>query len=272
MKYHDKISIILAAFNAESYIHSCMESVIHQTYPNWELLVINDGSYDQTEKIIKGFSDERIKYFSQKNKGVSMARNKGLEEMTGNYFCFLDADDYFPSNSLSSRLEIFKRNPDITFVDGKIKIYDKNLEKFNSIWSPSFRGNPLSELFAISGSCFFGPSWMIRKDKNEKYRFDEKLTHGEDLLFYIESAFHGGLYDYSDEVILQYRKGHHSAMKNLNGLENGYHSIFRTLRDKEEITMNQLEGFKRKARSIIFKSYLGHFRPVDALIFLFKKW
>ena len=116
------VSIIMAAFNSEVYISESIKSVVDQSYSNWELLIINDGSSDNTLNVSKSFSDSRIRIFDQKNMGVSAARNVGLINMTGQYLCFLDADDVMPKNSIKSRMNIFHQYPDISFIDG-IVIY-----------------------------------------------------------------------------------------------------------------------------------------------------
>jgi teichuronic acid biosynthesis glycosyltransferase TuaG len=265
------VSIITAVYNNEHFIDVAIRSVLEQTYDHWEHIIINDGSTDRSEQKINEFRDERIKYFYQENKGVSSARNTGLERMNGDYFCFLDADDYLPPDSLKNRLKIFEKDAAVRFVDGKINIYDRNLNILKSVWSPEFRGNPISELLSISGSCFFGPSWMIRRNNTLDYRFHEDLTHGEDLLFFIEAAAGGGLYDFTDEVILHYRKGHPSAMKNLGGLEEGYHYIYRQLQGMG-VTEEKTGKFRKKARNILFRSYLGHFHPVHAFMSQIRKW
>ena len=111
------ISIIMPAYNAEKFISAAISSVLDQTYSNWELLIVNDGSTDSTLEIIGSFRDDRIHTFNQENYGVSASRNIALKYMKGSYFCFLDADDMFPSISLESRLFMFQSNPELTFVD-----------------------------------------------------------------------------------------------------------------------------------------------------------
>src|SRR5690606_24677968 len=163
------ISVIMPAYNAAAYIHEAAQSVLSQSYPMLELIVVNDGSSDNTEEIIGGFSDSRIRYFSQQNKGVSAARNLGLREMEGNYFCFLDADDFMPSNSLLSRLKIFESNENVDFVDGRIEVYDARLTKVVRVWKPEYQGNPLPDLLQMTGDSFFGLSWMIRRKPETSY-------------------------------------------------------------------------------------------------------
>jgi glycosyltransferase involved in cell wall biosynthesis len=266
------ISIIMPAFNAEKYIESAIESVLNQTFDDWELIIINDGSYDNTEKIIRRYKDSRIKCFTQQNKGASVARNVGLENMSGDYFCFLDADDYLTPGSLEYRIRKLRINTDIDYLDGKVEIYDKKLVKKIDYWQPTYRGNPLTPLLNISSICFFSPTWMIRRVPNKKYQFHEKLSHGEDLLFFIELALEGGNYDFVEETIMHYRRGHSSAMTNIKGLENGYHYIFNSLKDLNKVTASQRRSFKLIAQKIIFKSYLGNYQLINAILSLMKKW
>ena len=267
------VSIILPFYNAGKYLADSIDSILGQTYTDWELLIINDGSIDDSEKIISDFNDSRIKYFSQKkNKGVSGARNLGLEIMSGDFFCFLDADDFMPPRSLELRYQKFQNNDNLEFVDGIIDTFSSDLKTKINTWKPSYSGNPLKELLKINDSCFFGLTWMIKKRADITYRFPEDITHGEDLLFFIELARHGGIYDFVDEAVLHYRKGHESAMSDLSGLENGYHQVYQAIKASKSASANQILHFKRKARKIIFNSYLGNYQVFNALRSLGRKW
>lgn len=109
------ISIVVPIFNSEKYLEACINSVINQTYQDWELILVNDGSTDSSMAICQKFahSDSRIKIFSQENKGQAAARNFGLQQATRLYVTFLDADDEIASNTLQDNLAILKTNPQI---------------------------------------------------------------------------------------------------------------------------------------------------------------
>jgi glycosyltransferase involved in cell wall biosynthesis len=111
------VSIILPVYNNEKYVRYSIDSVLSQNHANWELLVVNDGSTDTSKEIIESYSDKRIIKIHQQNKGVSGARNSAMKRMSGDYFCFLDADDTLSPNSLSSRLGIFLLDSGLDFVD-----------------------------------------------------------------------------------------------------------------------------------------------------------
>jgi glycosyltransferase involved in cell wall biosynthesis len=244
------VTIIMPAYNASPFIGEAIRSVIDQTHARWELVIVNDGSKDDTEKIIRTFADPRIQCYSQNNQGVSAARNTGLMHMKGQFFCFLDADDVLPPNSVAARLKPMS-DPAIAFVDGKVDVFDATLKNRLRTWTPVFSGYAKKSLTRLNENCFFGPTWMVRVVPGVTYQFDRTLTHGEDLFFYITIA-QTGKYTFVDETILKYRKSEVSAMGNLEGLARGYAS----LRKKINFRASDRIVFEMKARKIMFLSFL----------------
>lgn len=122
-----KFSVIIPVYNREDLVCNAVESVISQTYKNWELIIVNDGSTDGTGNILKQYEDnEKIKVIYQPNGGVSSARNKGLENSTGDYFAFLDSDDLWLPNHLSVLAEIAHNYPDAGFLATYAEIHMEN--------------------------------------------------------------------------------------------------------------------------------------------------
>ncbi len=265
----DLISVIMPVYNTERYISKAVNSVISQSHENWELLIVDDGSSDATESICLGYSDPRVFFFKQKHAGVSAARNIGLKKMKGNFFCFLDGDDFFPPNSLKNRLIIFKKNPNVSFVDGAVDRWNEDFTIRISTWNPNFRGNPIKDLIHLTGNSFFGPSWMIKVSKNTNYTMEEQLTHGEDLMFYIDLALSGGLYDYTSETCLNYRVHSTSAMSDLNKLANGY-KVIEELLENRGIDSGLIKSFRKKSKRIMFKSFLSSGQLIDGIKYLLK--
>ncbi len=249
------VSIIMPTYNAAKYVVEAIRSVIAQPFKNWELLIINDGSTDGTEDVILELPDPRIIYIKQEKQGVSAARNSALSKMTGDFFCFLDADDSFPPDSLMSRIELFQ-NPRIYFVDGQVLRMSSDMTRVNSEWNPHFQGKPLNDLVRLTGKSFLGLTWLIRRDKTKVYKFQEGLTHGEDLLFLMDLARNGGDYAFVNEPILHYRDTAGSAMKNLQGLENGYRHVEEEIGKWPELNKWDLAAFKLKWRKFMALDYL----------------
>lgn len=265
------ISIIMPVYNGANYIAEAIQSVLKQSYKNWELLIINDGSTDISEVIIYSFTDNRITYFKQENKGVGSARNLGLANMNGNYFCFLDADDVFPENSLTSRLSIFQKYPEISFVDGNVQYVDESLKPLNKSYIPNYQGEPFNRLIELDANCYFGNTWMIKRDKIVTYHFDTNITHAEDLLFYITIS-KGKTYTYTGDCILYYRQRNDSAMKNLKGLEIGYLQFYNIIKRQKIISANELYKLKRKIKTVLFKSYIKTLKLNSAMNIIVHKF
>lgn len=90
----NKVSLIVPVYNTSKYLEKCINSLINQTLKDIEIIIINDGSTDNSEKIIKKFNDKRIKYIAKQNEGIGKTRNLGIEKATGEYLAFVDSDDY----------------------------------------------------------------------------------------------------------------------------------------------------------------------------------
>lgn len=106
------VSVLMPAFNAESYIAKAIDSVLAQTYPNFELVVINDGSIDLTAKVVESYSDSRLRLINKpKNEGLAFARNAGLKAAKGRYVAWLDADDFAHPRRLERQVRILERMP-----------------------------------------------------------------------------------------------------------------------------------------------------------------
>lgn len=115
-----KISVVIPVYNAEKSLKRCLDSVVNQTYDNWEVIAINDGSSDNSYKILQEYElkDQRFKILSQSNHGPGYARNVGIRETTGEYIVFLDSDDYIENLYFQELVECVKKNhSDIVFID-----------------------------------------------------------------------------------------------------------------------------------------------------------
>jgi glycosyltransferase involved in cell wall biosynthesis len=262
------VSIIMPAFNAERFIGEAIISVLAQTYDNWELLIVNDGSTDATSAVIASFTDPRIRVFHQINKGIGSARNLGLDHVRGSLLCGLDSDDKLPSDSLECRVSVFEAEPHTDIVDGRVLFMDGELKNTVRVFLPHFEGDPFPDLIAFTGKSFMGFSWMIRWGPDHRERFSVDLTHGEDLLFYMQYA-NGKRYKAVDRTVLIYRRTGHSTMTNLRGLERSYIKIGKWLADSHRVSRSELHNYQRKRKRIMAGSYWKAGQPLLALRALF---
>jgi glycosyltransferase involved in cell wall biosynthesis len=171
-------SIILPVYNREKFISRAIKSVIDQTCKNWEMIIIDDGSTDNTRKIIEAFDDDRIKYFYQENKERSAARNNGISKSSGLYICFLDSDDYYLENHLQNLYDILSsRDHPVSFYFVLRAFESNNVISFPPLNDTGFRNN-FEMIFNIMIAT---PQACIHREILEKHRFNPEFKTGEDL-------------------------------------------------------------------------------------------
>ena len=181
------VSIIVPVYNAEKYLHRCVDSILNQTYKNFELILVDDGSKDCSPQMCDEYSlkDNRVKVIHQDNSGVSVARNAGLNFCSGQFVTFVDADDYIGSTMIHKMLSGFQCGADIV-ISGFVHCYEKQ-EKTVFVNAPEeFDLRTLKEnydTYKISNSV---GAKLYRRDLVGNIRFNNKVSMGEDLLFNLQ--------------------------------------------------------------------------------------
>lgn len=185
-----KISIIIPVFNAESYIERCINSILIQTYQNWELILVNDGSTDTSLQLCKKYHniDNRIIVIDKVNEGVSKARNLGIKIAKGEYITFIDADDYVEKDFLAS-LICYKSFDFVSLSHRRFGKENciKTLDKDYSFSLPNNFSNIISQKNNISLFILYPWAKLFKVDiiKRFKIQFCENLKLAEDSLFVI---------------------------------------------------------------------------------------
>jgi len=193
------VSIITAVYNGEKYIAGAIESVLRQTYNDWEYIIVDDGSEDGTEDIIKKYlADKRIIFIKQANNGCSSARNRGIETAQGELIAILDADDEFLHDKIEKQVKYMSENPDCIALGGCADYIDDCGEV---IFTSKLNLND-TELKARLPESPFINSWVVfRKQIFEKYRYEEKLKYAEDGYFFNMTAKEGKWANMQDTLI-----------------------------------------------------------------------
>lgn len=199
-----KCSIIIPLYNKEKCISATIKSVLAQTYKDFELLVVDDGSTDGSADIAKSFNDERIRYIRKENGGVSSARNRGVVEAIGDWILFLDADDTLDNNCLSTLCKPLTENNEIEISaarfhvskDGKKKISSRFC--FTGIIPHNYKWMFLNRYSLRTGCC------IIRKEILVRTQFDENLNRFEDMKCILEWIRNTNIY-LSDASVMTYQ-------------------------------------------------------------------
>lgn len=182
-----KVSVLLPVYNGELYLREAIESILGQTYTDFELIIMNDGSTDNSEQVVKAFHDSRIVYRKQTNQGLGATLNNAIRISRGEYLARQDADDYSYPDRFEKQIAFLERRPDCGVVGTWAKTIDSEVKK--RIWNkPPPHKQPPSESFAMKyvmlfDSPFVHSSVMIRKlvfDKVGLYSTGSPLLFPED--------------------------------------------------------------------------------------------
>ena len=208
------ISVIVPVYNAESYLAECIDSVLKQTYSDFELILVNDGSIDDSLKICKSYEDKRIIVIDQANAGVSSARNAGIEQSKGEYICFVDSDDTLPNDSLYTLYnEVITSRTDAVIAPFQYQYGNTYLPhalrqkvgvySYRDVLSDFIDDGTLSG-FYIGSVC----SALYKKSliDSNGIHFVEGLKNNEDGLFNFEYALAASNFSVIDSVAYNYRQ------------------------------------------------------------------
>ncbi|MGL5081746.1 MAG: glycosyltransferase family 2 protein [Microcoleaceae cyanobacterium] len=208
------ISVIIPSYNCDRYIGQAIESILAQTNTDYEIIVIDDGSQDSTQHVLYQYR-EKIHSVYQKNQGVSIARNHGIQLARGEFVAFLDADDLFLPDKLANQLAVFTVNPNLGIVhsgwqrmsgDGEILMDVKPWERVPKLDLESWlRWKPLGTM----GTLMFRRSWL-----QQVGGFEPGLTHAEDVDLVLRLSLKGCQADWLRQSTVCYRQHDQNTMRN----------------------------------------------------------
>lgn len=204
----DLISIIVPVYNSEKYLEQCIESIINQTYKKLEVILVDDGSTDNSKKICDEYAqkDSRILAIHKENQGVSSARNVGIEKANGKYIYFADSDDYLDCSLITEMYSNFQEN-DVDVVVCEYNCHNQN-ENVDNKLHYMFDEKKISfqELVMNNDYMVYGYLWnKMFKKKDIKKFFNEKVHVKEDLLFLLMNYENNTLYSVIRKPLYNYR-------------------------------------------------------------------
>lgn len=204
-------------YNAEQYVAEAIESVIRQTYTNWELIIVNDGSTDQSLTIAKKFESEKVKIFNQENKGQCAANNFGYQQSSGQYIKFFDADDVLSENMLEAQLALLSNSESALASAQWGRFYDDDLTSYRP--SPEECWQDMKPIDWICSSWKNGEPmmqcalWLIpRKVLEKSGLWNEELSLINDFEFFTRVILAADEIKFSSAATLYYRSGVSNAL------------------------------------------------------------
>jgi glycosyltransferase involved in cell wall biosynthesis len=212
-----KVSVIIPAYNSETFIKDSIQSVINQDYQNIEIICVDDGSTDNTKnQVMNNFPC--VLYFYQENKGPAAARNLGIKKSTGEYIAFLDSDDVWLPEKISMQMEKIFRNPKITIIHTNINIKMNGQIRDTAYPTDHQEGKIFENLLLQNGSVVCS-TLLVKKECIEKVGyFDEELRTSEDVHLLLRLAYYYDFYFLNKVLVI---KNHHGS--NLTNLNNIYY-------------------------------------------------
>lgn len=221
-----KVSIIIPSFNNEKYIGYAISSVLNQTYQNIEIIVVDDNSQDDTEKVVKSFENKDLTYIKlNKNMGASAAKNIGIQKSTGEYIAFLDSDDMYDKDKIDAQIDIIEldnsQGSDVGVVYCGIKIIDENAKVISEILAEG------REWDGINNGDFIGATALVKRECFDNIGlFDPNLKYFEDMDLYFRIHKNGYNFNFAQKPLYLYRIHANNVSKNreilLENIDNYY--------------------------------------------------
>lgn len=250
-----EVSVIIPLYNTEKYIAETIQSVINQSFTNWELIIIDDGSTDSSPSKVKSFlNDNRIKYHHQSNSGVSAARNNGIKLSEAKYIAFLDADDTWKKTNLEEKVNLLK-DETIDFVFSSMELINEHSVSINTflegtdedmlmhllLWDRDVVPTPCSNLV------------LKRKCTDDGLRFDPKFSTAadQDFCFYLISKHNGKRIP---QPLCNYRILANSMSRNIAIMEKDHIAVYKKA---ENNNLFRSYFFKKKCFSNLYSILAG---------------
>jgi glycosyltransferase involved in cell wall biosynthesis len=218
-----KVSVIIPAYNTMDFLPETLESVLKQTFDDFEVIIVNDGSSDNIEEWASQLTEPRVKLISQANQGPSAARNTGIAQAKGEYIAFVDADDLCEPSKLEKQVRCLDDNPAVGLVYSWISVIDEQGKATGRVITYDAQGDVLREI--LVRNIIYCPSVVVRRCCFDTVGlFEPNLRFNEDWEIWIRiaSRYHFAV---TKEPLVYYRQHPRNSSKNWQFMEEGYRIV-----------------------------------------------
>lgn len=247
------ISVIMPVYNNETYVSKAIESVLNQTIKDLELIIINDGSTDNTESVIKNYNDDRIKYYYQKNSGPGAARNYGMSLSKGEFIAFIDSDDMYKPNKLEEQLYFLSNNSQYSLVYCEAEVIDSDGNYVADVKSDSnYTIKEDMHAFMLFRQVIpVLPAIMIRRESYDAgFKYDESLFRGDDYDFVLKLSEKFNFY-YLPLNLYKYRRHTKNITNEQAKMEDGELKVLSQYSDEDFINKVNASNFSEFDKSLL---------------------
>lgn len=180
------LSIIIPTYNSEQFLSQTIQSILNQTYKNFELIIINDGSTDSSKSIIESFNDTRIKYYeNKKNKGIVFTRNYGLQLAKGEYIGMVDSDDIVYPEKFEEQITFLEKNKDFGMVGSWVKFIDVEGKRLSGSWKLNAPPEMIPSIMLFN-NYFVQSAVLSRRESISRFTFKVDFPTAQDYLMWVE--------------------------------------------------------------------------------------
>ena len=253
------VSIVIPAYNAAKFISETLESVIAQTFDNWEVIVVIDGATDTTENIVASYAskNKQITYLTKPNSGVSDTRNIGINKAKGKYIAFLDADDIWAKDNLEKKIRVLERDNSISWVYSNMDAIDEQSNPLNLTPAKGTDHEILKSILLWEREVVPGPCSNIivrRVDLGQNIRYDPKLSTAADQDFCLQLAGNNLKGTLIEEALWSYRILGNSMSRNVKVMETDHIKVYKKANQKG---LFRSFWFKQKCFSNLYLTLAG---------------
>lgn len=250
-----KVSVVIPAYNAMAYLPDAVQSVLMQTFTDFEVLIVNDGSSDNLVQWAKSITDKRVQLISQARQGVSVARNTGISKARGEYIAFLDADDLWQPTKLAKQVEFLDSHSLVGLVSTWVTLIDEQ-GKFLSAAKLCFKPNNIWQQMLEQCLISCGSVPMVRRSCFETVGlFEPSLQFGEDWEMWTRIA---ARYDFGllEECLVSYRQHSKNASRRAQEMTPDFHKLIEKMFVSVPKTLSYLkkQAYGRSSLYIGWKS------------------
>lgn len=246
-----KVSVIIPAFNSMAFLAKALDSVFRQTFSDFEVIVVDDGSTDGTASYLNSLDYQNVRLISQSNQGVSAARNTGIQAARGEYLAFLDADDVWEASKLEKQVNFLDNHQDIGIVGAKITLIDSEGQLIRKLDIPHNQRITMEDL--LKYDCLLcGSTPLVRRVCFEHAGlFDTELSFAEDWEMWIRISLRNQIFVLQEHLVY-YRQHNSSASKNAHKMALSAEKAL--LKVRPLLSLSQHKIFREACSDYILKS------------------